>query len=68
MDALYFRVSSDQQTTENQFEDLLEVAEKDDSARGLALDSQASLSLHRRGTSSGARPATHCLPGQPPLS
>ena len=33
MDGLYFRVSSDRQTTENQFEDLLAVAEKDDSAR-----------------------------------
>ena len=33
MDALYFRVSSDRQTTENQFADLLQVAEKDDSAR-----------------------------------
>ena len=34
MDALYFRVSSDRQTTENQFDDLLQVAEKDDSGRG----------------------------------
>jgi putative DNA-invertase from lambdoid prophage Rac len=33
MDALYFRVSSERQTTENQFEDLLQVAEKDDSGR-----------------------------------
>ncbi len=33
MDALYFRVSSDRQTTENQFEDLLQVAEKDGSGR-----------------------------------
>ena len=35
MDALYFRVSSDRQTTENQFEDLLDrqVGEKDDSSR-----------------------------------
>src|SRR5262249_50911033 len=29
MDALYFRVSSEKQTTENQFEDLLQVAERD---------------------------------------
>src|SRR5262249_16871040 len=29
MDALYFRVSSDRQTTENQFEDVLQAAEKD---------------------------------------
>jgi DNA invertase Pin-like site-specific DNA recombinase len=29
MDALYFRVSSERQTTENQFEDLLQIAEKD---------------------------------------
>jgi hypothetical protein len=28
MDALYFRVSSDRQTAQNQFEDLLQVAEK----------------------------------------
>ena len=33
MDALYFRVSTDRQTTENQFEDLLQVAEKDGSGR-----------------------------------
>jgi putative DNA-invertase from lambdoid prophage Rac len=33
MDALYFRVSTDRQTTENQFEDLLQVAEKDGSER-----------------------------------
>jgi putative DNA-invertase from lambdoid prophage Rac len=33
VDALYFRVSSDQQTTENQFEDLVRVAEKDGSGR-----------------------------------
>lgn len=30
--ALYFRVSSDRQTTENQFEDLLQVAERDGSS------------------------------------
>ena len=33
MDALYFRVSSDSQTTQNQFGDLLQVAEKDGSGR-----------------------------------
>jgi len=33
MDALYFRVRSERQTTENQFEDLLQVAEKDGSVR-----------------------------------
>jgi hypothetical protein len=33
MDALYFRVTSGRQTTENQFEDLLQVAEKDGSGR-----------------------------------
>ena len=33
MDTLYFRVSTDRQTTENQFEDLLRVAEKDGSGR-----------------------------------
>ena len=36
MDGLYFRVSSDRQTTENQFADLLQVAEKDDSDRDWA--------------------------------
>ena len=34
MDALYFRASSDRQTTENQFEDLLKIAEHDGSGRG----------------------------------
>ena len=33
MDALYFRVSSERQTTENQFEDLLQVAERDGTGR-----------------------------------
>ena len=33
MDALYFRVSSERQTTQNQFDDLLQVAEKDGSGR-----------------------------------
>ena len=33
MDALYFRVSSERQTTENQFDELLQVAEKDGSGR-----------------------------------
>ena len=37
MDGLYFRVSSDRQTTENQFEDLLEVAERADSDRDWTL-------------------------------
>jgi DNA invertase Pin-like site-specific DNA recombinase len=32
MDALYFRVSSERQTAENQFEDLVQVAERDGSA------------------------------------
>ena len=33
MDVLYFRVSSECQTTENQFEDLLQMAQKDGSGR-----------------------------------
>lgn len=33
MDALYFRVSSDRQTTQNQFDDLLQIAEHDNSGR-----------------------------------
>ena len=35
-DALYFRVSTDRQTTENQFTDILAVAEKDGSGRDWA--------------------------------
>jgi putative DNA-invertase from lambdoid prophage Rac len=41
VDALYFRVSSERQTTENQFEDLLQVAEKDGSGRNWAQIRQA---------------------------
>jgi hypothetical protein len=33
VDAFYFRVSSERQTTENQFNDLLEVGERDGSGR-----------------------------------
>jgi hypothetical protein len=33
MDPLYFRVSSDSQPTENQFEDVLQAAEKDGDGR-----------------------------------
>jgi putative DNA-invertase from lambdoid prophage Rac len=33
MDALYFRVSSNRQTTENQFEDVLQAAERNDTSR-----------------------------------
>jgi len=33
MDGVYFRTSSEHQTTENQFEDLLQIAEKDGSSR-----------------------------------
>ncbi|MCI0723816.1 MAG: recombinase family protein [Acidobacteria bacterium] len=33
VDALYFRVSSERQTTENQFEDLLQIAQRDNSDR-----------------------------------
>ena len=36
MDALYFRVSSDRQTSENQFADLLQIAEQDGSGRDWA--------------------------------
>jgi len=35
-DGLYFRVSSERQTSENQFDDLLQVAEKDGSGRDWA--------------------------------
>ena len=37
VDALYFRVSSDRQTTANQFDDLLQVAERDGSGRDWAV-------------------------------
>ncbi len=33
IDALYFRVSSDRQTAENQFDDLIKIAERDSSGR-----------------------------------
>jgi DNA invertase Pin-like site-specific DNA recombinase len=41
VDALYFRVSSDRQTTENQFEDLVQIAERDDSGRDWRLIREA---------------------------
>jgi len=41
MDALYFRVSSDRQTTENQFEDVIQIAERDRSARDWRLIREA---------------------------
>ena len=59
MDGLYFRVSSERQTTENQFDDLLQVAEKDGSGRGWnqireAL-SRCVIEEHRTGTSGTTR-------------
>ena len=41
MDALYFRVSSERQTTENQFEGLLQIAEKDATGRNWSQIRQA---------------------------
>ena len=47
VDGLYFRVSSDRQTTENQFEGLLLIAEKDGSTRDW--DPAVTLTLRLRG-------------------
>jgi DNA invertase Pin-like site-specific DNA recombinase len=59
MDALYFRVSSERQTTENQFEDLLHVAEKDGSGRDWGrireMLSRCVIEEHRPGTSATSR-------------
>ena len=59
MDALYFLVSSERQTTENQFADLLQVAETDGSGRYWnqireAL-SRCVIEEHRPGTNGTAR-------------
>src|SRR5215469_1715253 len=59
MDGLYFRVSSERQTTENQFEDLLQVAEKDGSLRDWSQIRQALsrcvIEEHRQGTNGTTR-------------
>ena len=59
MDGLYFRVSSERQTTENQFEDLLQVAEKDGSVRDWSrireAFSRCVIEEHRPGTNGTAR-------------
>ena len=57
VDGLYFRVSSERQTTENQFADLLQVAEKDGSGRDWArirAALAACISEEQRPTTSGA--------------
>ena len=57
VDGLYFRVSSESQTTENQFADLLQVAEKDGSGRDWArirAALAACISEEQRPTTSGA--------------
>ena len=63
MDGLYFRVSSERQTTENQFADLLHVAEKDGSGRDCermreAL-SRCVIEEHRPGTNGTSRTVYH---------
>ena len=59
MDGLYFRVSSERQTTENQFEDLLQVADKDGSGRDWSQIREALskcvIEEHRPGTSGTSR-------------
>ena len=59
MDALYFRVSSERQTTENQSEDLLQVAEKDGSGRDWSrirdMVSRCVSEEHKVGTNGAAR-------------
>jgi hypothetical protein len=59
MDALYFRVSSQRQTTENQFEDLLSIAEKDGSGRDWArireMLSRCVMEEHRASANGSAR-------------
>jgi putative DNA-invertase from lambdoid prophage Rac len=63
MDGLYFRVSSERQTTENQFEDLLQVAEKDGSGRDWGRIREALsrcvIEEHRPGTSGTSRTVYH---------
>jgi putative DNA-invertase from lambdoid prophage Rac len=66
MDGLYFRVSSERQTTENQFADLLQVAEKDGSLRDWnrireAL-SRCVIEEHRPGTSGTSRTVYRVAP------
>lgn len=59
MDGLYLRVSSERQTTENQFEDVLRVAEKDgygrDSSQIREALSRCAIEEHRPGTTGPAR-------------
>jgi DNA invertase Pin-like site-specific DNA recombinase len=65
MDALYFRVSSERQTTENQFEDLLQIAERDGSGRDWALirgNLSRGLIEEERAGPSGVRTLYHVVP------
>ena len=67
MDALYFRVSSEKQTTENQFEDLLEVTERDGSGRDWRVIrkrlSDCSVEEHRPSLQGDARVVFRVDPG-----
>ena len=47
MDALYFRVSTDRQTTENQFEDLLQISWSKSASQGQASTCASSLEIRR---------------------
>jgi hypothetical protein len=59
LDGLYFRVSSERQTTENQFADLLQVAAKEGSGRNWTLIQEALsrcvIEEHRPGNSGTGR-------------
>jgi hypothetical protein len=59
MDGLYFRVSSERQTIENQFSDLLQVAEKEGAGRDWSRIREALARVvieeHRPGTNSATR-------------
>ena len=63
MDGVYFRTSSERQTTENQFEDLLQVAEKDGSGRDwAAIRTKLSLCV-REGAAAGQSNGLPCTAG-----
>src|SRR5215472_10401548 len=56
MDALHFRVSSDRQTVSNQFDELIDVARKDDAARdweAIRADLQSCVLVETRTTRRG---------------
>ena len=65
MDALYFRVSSNRQTTENQFEDVLQAAERDDTSRDWSVIRDAlanAVYQEERPARTGSRPVYRVRP------